>query len=159
MRILFFGDVTARKGREALIQHLPDLKREYSADFTIVNGENAAHGKGITSIIYNELMDAGADVITLGNHALSKKEILKHIEECKWLVWPANMNADTIGQGYVIKTCKGKRIAVINLLGSIFMDEVKEEPIDCMERLLTTIQADLIFVDFHAEATSEKEIF
>ena len=159
MNILFLGDVTARSGRMAVIRRLPSLQQETEADFTILNGENAAHGKGITSTIYRELMEAGADVITLGNHMFSKREILDHMEDCPYLIRPANQEPLTPGRSFVVKECRGKRVAVISLSGRIFMDNVEESPCACMERLLPAIDADLIIADLHAEATAEKELF
>lgn len=159
LNILFLGDVTARSGRDAVVQNLPALKKEYDIDFTIINGENAAHGKGITTRIYRSLKEAGADVITLGNHAFSKHEIIEHLNECPDLIRPVNIAPVEAGNSFLIRTCRGKRIAVINLLGSIFMDVATEDPFSAMERLLPQIDADIRFVDFHAETTSEKQIF
>ena len=159
MNILFLGDVVGRTGRNALRHRLPDLKREYAADFIVINGENAAHGKGITTSIYRELINAGADVITLGNHAFSKAEIITGFQECPFLVRPANMEPADIGRSYVIRECRGKRIAAVNILGSVFMNNASGESYPVMERLLNEIEADIILVDLHAEATGEKELF
>lgn len=159
MNILFLGDVTGRSGREAVLKRLPSLKQEVQADFTIVNGENSAHGKGITSRICHSLTAAGADVITLGNHAFSKNEILLHMEECPDLIRPANLEPLDRGSAITVRTVKGKRLAVVNLLGSVFMDCATESPITVMDRILKNLSADIIFVDLHAEATSEKELF
>ena len=159
MNILFLGDVTARMGRDAVLRRLPSLKKECGADFTIINGENAAHGKGITSAIYHELMAAGADVITLGNLMFSKREILEHMEECPYLLRPANQSPLTPGNSWIVRECLGKRVAVISLSGKVFMDNVEESPFEAMERLLPEIQADILVCDLHAEATSEKQLF
>ena len=142
-----------------MLKRLPSLKQEVQADFTIVNGENSAHGKGITSRICHSLTAAGADLITLGNHAFSKNEILLHLEECPDLIRPANLEPSDRGSAYAVRSVKGKRIAVVNLLGSVFMDCASESPITAMERILKELSADIIFVDLHAEATSEKELF
>lgn len=158
MNILFLGDVVARSGREAVVRDLPALQREYGADFTIVNGENAAHGKGITKKIYKQLMAAGADVITLGNHAFSKREILDDINDCPAMIRPANMEPLHAGSSCVIKECHGKRIAVINILGMAFMNATAH-PIPVMEELMKGLEADIIIVDLHGEATSEKILF
>ena len=104
MRILFLGDVTGKSGRAAVIDRLGSLKAEYSPDFTIVNGENSAHGKGITGKIYRSLKAAGADVITLGNHAFSKKEILNDMDGCPDLVRPLNMEPLDAGSGWIIRS-------------------------------------------------------
>ena len=158
MNILFLGDVVARSGREAVVHDLPALQREYGADFTIVNGENAAHGKGITKKIYKQLVAAGADVITLGNHAFSKREILDDINDCPAMIRPANMEPLHAGSSCVIKECCGKRIAVINILGMAFMNATAH-PIPVMEELMKGLEADIIIVDLHGEATSEKILF
>ena len=159
MKILFLGDIVAKSGREAVVRMLPDLKIRYGADFTIVNGENAAHGKGITVKIYRALKAAGADVITLGNHAFSKREIIEKLPECPDLVRPANMEPQDAGQTFVIRTCGKHRIAVINVVGEMLMDGSTESPFTAADKLLQQIDADIIFCDLHAETTSEKEIF
>jgi 2',3'-cyclic-nucleotide 2'-phosphodiesterase len=159
MRILFLGDVVAKSGRQIVEERLPSLINETGCDFVIVNGENAAHGKGITVKIYNAIKNAGADVITLGNHAFSKGEIKLHLDECPDMVRPYNLEPKDIGQSYCIRECNGKKIAVVNILGSVFMDCATDEPIYSMNKLLNKIHADMIFVDLHAEATSEKELF
>ncbi len=159
MRILFLGDVVAKSGRRKVEARLPQLIEETSPNLVIVNGENSAHGKGISTKIYQSLKLAGADVITLGNHAFSKGEIKLHLDECPDLVRPANLEPLDIGKTICIKEYQGKKIAVVNILGSVFMDCSTDEPIVTMNRLLDKIHADMIFVDLHAEATSEKELF
>ena len=159
MKILFLGDVTARSGRDAVKRRLPELKNETGADFTIINGENAAHGKGITSSIYRQLMEAGADVVTLGNHAFSKSEIRSAMAECPYLIRPANLEPKEDGRAWIVRECLGKRIAVVNVLGSVFMDAATEDPFVTMDNLLNEIEADVILCDLHAEATAEKELF
>ena len=157
MNILFLGDVVAESGRNAVISTLPALKAEYSPDLTVVNGENAAYGKGITQKIYNELTEAGADIITLGNHAFSKREIIPVMDQCANMIRPVNM--DGVGRTYAVREICGRKVAVINLLGRVFMDIATETPFDAMERILEKICADVIIVDIHAEATSEKVLF
>ena len=159
MNILFLGDVVGRAGRTAVCSRLAGLKREYEADFTVINGENAAHGKGITPAIYRELVNAGADVITLGNHAFSKSEITAKFHECPNLIRPANMEPESVGHSWVIQNCGGKRIAVVNILGGVFMQEAVGESYPVMEQILNEIDADIILADLHAEATGEKELF
>lgn len=159
MKILFLGDVVARTGRAAVVKRLAGLKHEYEADFTVINGENAAHGKGITVSIYRELTEAGADVITLGNHAFSKSDIIAKFDECPNLVRPANMEPENIGRSWVIREVCGKRIAVVNILGSVFMQGASGESYPVMEKILDEIDADIILTDLHAEATGEKELF
>lgn len=159
MRILFLGDVVAKSGRKKVEERLPGLIQETKSDFVIVNGENSAHGKGISTKIYHSLKNAGADVVTLGNHAYSKSEIKLHFDECPDLVCPANLEPVDISKMICVKECCGKKIAVVNILGSVFMDCSTDEPIVTMNRLLDKIHADCIIVDLHAEATSEKELF
>ena len=159
MKILFLGDVVAQSGREAVIRNIKPLKSEYGADFVIVNGENAAHGKGITATIYSRLVGAGADIVTLGNHAYSKKEIIKNMDLCPSLVFPANLHTSSGAKGYVIKDVYGTKIAVVSLICEAFMCEVEDSPVNTMERLLNQIEADQIIVDLHGESTGEKMIF
>ena len=159
MRILFLGDVVAKSGREAVIRNIKPLKNEYGADFVIVNGENAAHGKGITASIYSRLMAAGADVVTLGNHAYAKSEIVNHFDLCPSLVFPANLANTDMGRGYVIKSCFGVRIAVVSIMCEAFMCDITEGPFDAMRKLLEKIDADQIIVDLHGESTGEKITF
>lgn len=157
MNILFVGDVVGRPGRNYLKKNLPVLKEKYDVDFTIVNGENCAGGVGITKSTYDELLSYGVDIITLGNHAWAKKEIFEFIEESDCLVRPANYPSGTPGKGYRIVEKAGKRIAVVNLCGRVFMDCI-ECPFKTTDEILEKIkdETDLIIVDFHAEATSEK---
>lgn len=159
MKILFLGDVVARSGRQAVTAQLRQLQKTHQIDFTIINGENAAHGKGITKGIYDSLINAGADVITLGNHAFTKREIIPRLNDCPYLVRPANMEPMNGGHPWVIRECCGKRIAVVNLLGSVFMNVTKGDPFLAASRIFSRIDAEIIIVDFHAEATSEKMIF
>ena len=159
MRVLFLGDIVAKSGRDAVLAKLDALKEQYQPDFVIANAENSAHGKGITFKIYNQLLLAGVDVITLGNHAFSKIEILNHLPSMNHAVRPANMEPFHIGKSYVIKEVNGKHIAVVNLVGKVFMDVCREDPVITMEKLLKEIDADMIFVDLHAEATAEKMTF
>lgn len=159
MKILFLGDVVARSGRQAVTKQLHELQEKYHADFTIINGENSAHGKGITKGIYDSLIEAGADVVTLGNHAFTKKEIIPRLNDCPFLLRPANMDPMHGGRAWVVRECCGRRIAVVNLLGSVFMNVTQGDPFLAASRILSRIDAEIIVIDFHAEATSEKMIF
>ena len=156
MKILFVGDVVRQAGCDFLRRELPNLRRFYGADMTIVNGENAAEGNGILPGSAELILDAGADVITLGNHALRRREIYPMLEESDRIIRPANFHASAPGRGWCLYDCPGKpRVAVINLQGNYLL-ESHENAFDCMDRLLGEIDAPIKIVDFHAEATSEK---
>ncbi len=159
MRILFLGDIVGAVGRFVVQTHLALLKEQEKIDLVIVNGENSAHGKGITSKIYKQLMDYGVDIVTLGNHAFSKGEILTTIDDCPNLIRPENLKPKRLGKSWVTKEVSGMTVTVVNLCGKVFLDKVEESPYDAMEELLEEIHSDIIFVDLHAEATAEKSIF
>jgi 2',3'-cyclic-nucleotide 2'-phosphodiesterase len=161
MRILFVGDVVGRSGRRAVLDRLPGLVAQWRLDFVIVNGENAAGGFGITEAIYGEFVDAGADAVTLGNHAWDQREALVFIERAPRLVRPINYPPGTPGRGAALLTAKnGARALVVNALGRIFM-EALDDPFAAVDRELAACAlrtgADAIVIDFHAEATSEKQ--
>jgi len=161
MRILFVGDVVGRSGRIVVTERLPGLIRDWKLDFVVVNGENAAGGFGITEPIYNELIDAGADAITLGNHAWDQKEALVFIERAPRLIRPVNYPAGTPGRGAALCEARsGARVLVVNAMGRIFMDPL-DDPFAAIDRELTACPlgkaADVIIHDFHAETTSEKQ--
>jgi len=161
MRILFVGDVVGRSGRRALLDRLPGLITQWRLDFVIVNGENAAGGFGITEAIYGEFVDAGADAVTLGNHAWDQREALVFIERAPRLVRPINYPPGTPGRGVALLTTKnGARALVVNALGRIFM-EALDDPFAAIDRELAACPlrtgADAIVIDFHCEATSEKQ--
>jgi len=161
LNILFVGDVVGRPGRRAVGNLLADLIEQYSADFTIVNAENAAGGYGLTRETAAELLDAGANCLTSGNHIWAQKEVYELLEEDQRILRPANYPPGVPGHGAGAYTAaNGVRVGVINLLGRVFMS-----PVDCpfrrgeeeIEQLSN--QADVIIIDFHAEATSEKKAF
>jgi metallophosphoesterase (TIGR00282 family) len=160
MRLLFVGDVVGRSGRAAIAQRLPDLKRDWKLDCVIVNGENAAGGFGITEAIYTEFLDAGADVVSGGNHSWDQREALVFIERAPRLLRPINYPPGTPGRGATMVDANGKRVLVINVMGRIFMDPL-DDPFPAVERELAACAlgtgADAIVVDIHAEATSEKQ--
>lgn len=159
MRILCIGDVVGRPGREAVEALLPKLKEEYKIDFTIVNGENSAGGAGISPRMANHLLQYGCDVITLGDHTWDKREIYPYLEETPTIIRPLNFPAGTPGRGYCIVTLpNNKKIAVINLLGRVFMRYNVACPFLELEAAVTKIRQEtpIIVVDMHAEATSEK---
>lgn len=161
MRLLFLGDVVGRSGRKVVLDHLPRLRERWKLDFVVVNGENAAGGFGITEQILEDLLGAGADAVTLGNHAFDQRETLVYINRQDRLIRPLNFPAGTPGRGAgLYKARNGADVLVLNAMGRVFMTEI-----DCPFRAIDTEitacalkqGADVIFVDFHAEATSEKE--
>ncbi|MFA5948726.1 MAG: TIGR00282 family metallophosphoesterase [Hyphomicrobium sp.] len=161
MRLLFLGDIVGRAGRKAVAEAIPKLRQRYKLDFLIVNGENAAGGFGITEAITEELIDAGADVITLGNHAFDQKDTLVYIGRQERLLRPINFPPGTPGRGAgLFRARNGLEVLVINAMGRVFMTEL-DCPFRAIDRELTACRlkagADVIFIDFHAEATSEKQ--
>ncbi len=161
MRFLFLGDIVGRSGRAAVLEHLPRLIERYRLDFVVINGENAAGGFGITENSVHELIDAGADAVTLGNHAFDQKETLVFIERQPRLIRPLNFPKGTPGRGAGLYRAKnGADVLVINAMGRVFMTDL-DCPFRAIDAELTACKlkegADVIFVDFHAEATSEKQ--
>jgi metallophosphoesterase (TIGR00282 family) len=160
INILAIGDIVGKPGREILRKKLPQLKEEYRIDFVIANGENAAHGFGITPEVCDELFFYNVNVVTTGNHLWHHKQIMSYIERERRLIKPANFPPSTMGSGYCIGKAGDATICVINLMGRVFM-----EAIDCpfrkFDELYASLKnsADLFVVDFHAEATSEKQAF
>jgi 2',3'-cyclic-nucleotide 2'-phosphodiesterase len=162
MRIAFFGDVVGRAGREALAEHLPGLRRQLDLEFVIVNAENASGGFGISENSARELFDAGADCLTLGNHSWDQKEALTYIVREPRLIRPVNYPplADAPGRGSnLFETRSGKRILVMNVLGLVHMASM-DDPFAAVDKELEAcplgLAADVIVVDMHCEATSEK---
>lgn len=159
MKLLFIGDIVGASGRQIVVDHLSALKEEYQVDFVIANGENSAHGKGITKKIYNQLKNAGIDCITMGNHSFAKSEIFDFYDTCDDLLIPANIEPVEFGNYYKIYDVKGKSICVVNLYGEAFMNRVGGSPYPFMDDVLEMTDCDYYFVDFHAESTSEKMLF
>lgn len=163
MRLLFLGDVVGRPGRKAVTERLPALRERWRLDGVVVNGENAAAGFGITESICDDLLQAGADVVTLGNHSFDQREALVFIERQPRLIRPANYPPGTPGRGAALfDTARGARVLVVNAMGRLFIDPL-DDPFAAVDRALTACPlgeaADAVIVDFHAEATSEKEAF
>jgi 2',3'-cyclic-nucleotide 2'-phosphodiesterase len=161
MRILFIGDVVGRSGRNMVVESLPGLVSRWKLDLVVVNGENAAGGFGITEAIYNDLIDAGADAVTLGNHSWDQREALVFIERAPRLVRPANYPKGTPGRGAaLVETKNGKHALVVNVMGRVFMDAL-DDPFAAVEREIAACPlgtgADAVIVDVHGEATSEKQ--
>lgn len=154
MNVLMVGDVVGENGCAYLMRVLPQLRREYSADAVVVNGENSANGNGITAESAAMLFDAGADVITTGNHCFRRRcESL--FSENPRILRPANYPDGTAGSGVVTLDFGRERLAVINLMGTAFMEPL-DNPFSVIDRLLETVETRCILVDFHAEATAEK---
>jgi len=161
MRILFFGDVVGRSGRDGLAQHLPALKARFKPEVIIINGENAAAGHGITLKLAQEFFDQGAAVLTTGNHVWNQRELLSSIDREPRLLRPMNFPEGTPGHGsYVHALPDGRKILVANLMGNLFMNECLDDPFAAAERLVSSYRlggnVNATFIDFHAEATSEK---
>ena len=163
MRILFLGDIVGRSGRDAVEAQLPELRRRLSVDLAVVNAENASHGFGLAPAMADSLFAAGCDVLTLGNHAWDRKELIGHIGGAPRIVRPLNFPPGTPGAGSVLLTlADGRRALIANVMGRLFMDAL-DDPFRLTTELLsrhrlgTTVSA--IVIDFHAEATSEKAAF
>ena len=154
MKILFVGDIVSKPGRNVLKKHLKTIQEENKIDFTIVNAENAAHGKGITPKIFNQIINLNVDAITLGNHAYSKEEVFEIIED-KRLVRPINLDITKKGSGFRIFEALGKKILVGNICGEAFMHNVSPNPFFASDDFLEA-KADIKIIDFHGEATAEK---
>ncbi len=159
MRILYLGDIVGRPGRRAVCSRLPELREEYGLDLVLANAENASGGLGLNQKNARQLHRAGLAVLTSGNHIWRYKEIMPFLEETDWLLRPANYPPRVPGRGYTVLETAGVRIAVLNIQGRVFM-----EPLDCpfrtADNALRDMQEqnpDLVLVDFHAEATSEKQ--
>lgn len=158
MNILAVGDIVGNSGVNKLRNELQDIKNKYNIDFTIVNGENAAEGMGITVKNFKDILNAGADCITMGNHTWGKKEIFQIIDEPQ-LLRPINYPEGVCGKGYNIYNCKGKKIAVINAMGRAEINVQTENPFLQVKKVVESLknQVDMMFLDFHAEATAEKQ--
>ncbi|MBS4750732.1 TIGR00282 family metallophosphoesterase [Granulicatella sp. zg-ZJ] len=158
MKILFIGDIVGNIGREMLEETLPKLKQKYRPQVTIANAENAAHGKGITEKIYKQLLQAGIDVITMGNHTWDNKDIFDFIDRAPKLVRPANFPKAVAGKGYTIISVNQLKLAIINLQGRVFMNAL-EDPFKIGKEIVEECRkyTPHIFIDFHAEVTSEKQ--
>ncbi|WP_461828671.1 TIGR00282 family metallophosphoesterase [Aquifex sp.] len=161
MKFLIIGDIIGRPGRKALKELLPRLKEELNYDVVLTNVENAAGGFGITRKVYKELKDIGVDVMTSGNHIWDKKEVFEFIDEAPDLLRPANYPPGVPGKGYGIYEKKGVKFAVINLMGKVYMECNLENPFRVFDKIYEEVskETNIILVDFHAEATSEKWCF
>ena len=158
MNILAIGDIVGNIGVKELQKRLPELKKQYNIDFCIVNGENSAEGMGITEKNFKDILKAGANCVTMGNHTWGKKDIFKFIDHPQ-LLRPINYPEGVCGKGYYIYTCNEKKIAVINAMGRAEINVQTENPFIIVKKVIDKIKnkVDMIFLDFHAEATAEKQ--
>ena len=157
MKVLAVGDIVGEAGVRKLKGILPDLKKSDEIDFVVTNGENAAGGMGLLERNFKDLLEAGTDVVTMGNHTWGKKDIFKFIDHSQILI-PANYPKGVVGKGLGIYECKGKIIAVMNLMGRVDLNILTENPFVMAKEMVDELQGkvDMIFIDFHAEATAEK---
>ena len=156
MRILLIGDVFSNVGRSMLQNNLKQIKDDYGINFTIINGENIAHGNGITKKYYDFLLSLGTSVVTLGNHGFSNTEIFRWINDVKNLVRPLNYGENVPGTGYVTINYNGVKITVFQVLGRTFDNTSLDCPFKVTEELLKKVDSDIYICDFHGETTSEK---
>lgn len=158
MNILFIGDVVGSLGRDMIKEYVPKLKEKYRPHITIINGENAAGGRGITEKIYRGFLEVGAQAVTLGNHTWDNREIFEFINDAKYMVRPANFPDNNPGKGMIFLKMNQIEIAVINLQGRTFM-QPSDDPFTIADELVKEARerTPFIFVDFHGEATSEKQ--
>lgn len=157
MRLLFIGDIVGKVGREAITTYLSRLKQTYRPTVTIVNAENAAHGKGLTEKIYKDLLREGVDFMTMGNHTYGQRQIYDFIDSANRMVRPANFPEEAPGVGMRFIQINEIKLAIINLQGRAFMQDI-DDPFKKADELINEAkkETDYIFVDFHAETTSEK---
>lgn len=157
-KILFLGDIVGRPGRDAVERALPSLIEEYDPKFIIANGENSASGFGITADIAQGLFKIGVDTITLGNHAFNRKDIYPFLDSGAPIVRPLNLPKGNPGVGSTIIEKDGTRLIVVNLCGRVFLDGY-DDPFQAIDSFLKSADTPHVFIDFHAEATSEKAAF
>lgn len=157
MRILAVGDIVGEAGVRKLKELLPQIKKEKNIDFVITNGENSAGGMGLTEKNFRDILEAGTNVVTMGNHTWGKKDIFNFIDHPQ-LLRPANYPKGVVGKGLGIYECKGKKIAVMNFMGRVDINILTENPFIMAKEMVEELQnkVDIIIIDFHAEATAEK---
>ncbi len=156
MKLLFVGDVVGDRGIDFLESKIYSLKKEYSPDVIVVNGENSANGNGVTEHSLKRLVSIGADVITTGNHSFSKRDCTHLYDSYDYLIRPANYPDGVCGKGICVLDLGRVKIAVINLQGTVYLDSL-DNPFITADKLLASLDTKNIFVDFHAEATAEKK--
>lgn len=160
MRIFYCGDIVARPGREVVLKNLAKIRTDYKADVIIANVENAAHGFGVTAGICRDFLEKGADVLVTGNHFLNQRDIVPYLDDCKVIVRPANIPSGNPGRGFMVyELADGRQILIIQVLGRIYMEAV-DCPVQTVDNILKNYtlgkNINAVFVDIHAEATSEK---
>lgn len=160
MRLIYCGDVVGRAGREAVLNNIADIREKYAPDVFIVNVENAAHGFGVTPGICREFLEKGVDALVTGNHVWQQRELIPFLNDCKQIIRPLNYPETLPGRGALeITLANGKKILIVQLLGRLFMEAV-DCPVQAIDKLLKSYtlgkNIDAVFVDIHAEATSEK---
>ncbi len=156
IKILFIGDIVGKSGRNVVFDNISSLRNKHNIDLTIANAENSAHGKGISEKIYNQLIEAGVDVVTMGNHTFSKLTIFNFINKADKMVRPINMEPIDVGNNFLTVEVKGYKFCIYNILGNVFMDKALDSCFQITEELLAEVEADFYLCDFHGEATSEK---
>jgi len=158
VKILFIGDIYSKSGRDVVKKYLPILKEKHSIDLVIANGENSAHGKGMTQKIYDELMEIGVDAFTMGNHFLKNKDITRWLDSVSNIARPANIDGIVEGKGSIVVNTSKCSVRITNLIGRVFIKEfVASNPFDCLEDIIDDCDEDVHIVDFHAEANGEKK--
>lgn len=156
MNILIIGDIYSNVGREMIEKYVPKVREKYNINFIVANGENIAHGNGITERYYHFLLHNKVNVVTLGNHTFGNQDLFNFINNAKNLIRPLNYPSDVPGKGYVTINYNGKTITVFQVMGRTFMNASLDCPFQATEKLLEEVKSDYYICDFHGEATSEK---
>lgn len=159
MKLLLIGDIFGISGRKMITDYLPDLRNKYGINFIVANGENIAHGNGITQNYYKFLLENHVNVVTLGNHSFANHDIFNFIDEAKNLIRPLNMPKNVPGRGYVTIKYNQLSITIFQVMGRTFMNTPLDCPFEKTEELLKNVKSDIYICDFHGEATSEKIAF
>lgn len=159
MKLLLIGDIFGINGRKMISDYLPELRTKHNLNFIVANGENIAHGNGITNNYYKFLLEEHVNVVTLGNHTFANHDIFNFIDEAKNLIRPLNMPKDVPGKGYVTIKYNQILVTVFQVMGRTFMSTALDCPFQKTEELLNSVKSDIYICDFHGEATSEKIAF
>lgn len=159
MRLLLVGDVFGIAGRKVIKEIIPKLRQEKKINFIVLNAENIAHGKGIIEKYYKELLSLNIDVVTLGNHAFTNKNIYEFINDAKNMIRPANFNEEYPGNDYVTINYNGTSITIFQVLGTVFMNNISNNAFIKCDEIINKVKSDIYICDFHGEATSEKNAF